>query len=203
MSAIELRDRALLAKKAAGQGIRAFYSRPIGWLALLVTSAFLAYGGGGVMFWFHALYRGEQGPAIDPWYHWFFDSTLGFVALTPALFLIMPAALAAVRKATARGARAGAALYVLLVGVLFGVATGPGPLLHDVLVGRDAPLGRLAVRIFGYNATVAARNAARAGDHSALTEGLLQIALGIPVYVITGLIALAVVRVAARRRARA
>jgi hypothetical protein len=200
VSAVELRDRALHAKRAAAHGIRAFYSRPIGWLALVVTSALLAYGGGGVMFWFHALYRGEHGPAINPWYHWFFDSTLGFVALTPALFLIMPAALAAIRRARVRGAGPTAALYVLVVGVLFGVATGPGPLLHDALVGRDAPLGKLAVRIFGYNATVAAQTAAHGADHSAVTEGLLQIAVGIPVYVITGLVALAVVRAVARRR---
>ena len=55
--------------RVARQGLRAFYSRPLGWLALLITSASLAYGGGGVMFWFHAIYRGEAGPPINDWYH--------------------------------------------------------------------------------------------------------------------------------------
>jgi hypothetical protein len=91
-----------------------------------------------------------------------------------------------------------AASYVLLVGVLFGVVTGPGPFMHDQLVGREAPIGRLAVRVFGFNQTVAAHNA-HAVHHSALTEGLLQIAVGVPTYIVTGLIALAVIRAAARR----
>ncbi len=199
---VQLKERTGSVRRSALQGLRAFYSRPIGWFALLATSSFLAYGGGGAMFWFHALYRGEQGPPINDWYHWLFDSTLGFLALTPALFLILPAALAAIRRAGLKGARLSAAAYVLVVGVLFGVATGPGPLLHDILVGRDAPLGKLAVRIFGYNAAVAARTAAHGASHSALTEGLLQVLVGVPVYIVTGLLALATIRFFARRWSR-
>ncbi|MFN2640289.1 MAG: hypothetical protein ABR548_00120, partial [Actinomycetota bacterium] len=152
-------ETVLRTRKLAAQGVRAFYSRQLGWGALIVTSLLLSYGGGGVMFWFHALYRGEAGPAINNFYHWFFDATLGFVALTPALFFIMPSALIALEKAHVRSARVRATLYVLLVGVLFGVVTGPGPFMHDQLVGRDAPIGKLAVRFFGYNASVAAHNA--------------------------------------------
>ncbi|MBI2237394.1 MAG: hypothetical protein HYU54_02565 [Actinobacteria bacterium] len=188
------------ARTGAAQGIRAFYSRPIGWVALIVTSVSLAYVGGGAMFWFHAIYRGEAGPPINDWYHWFFDSSLGFVALTPALFFILPGALVAIDRAGIASARVKAAAYVALVGVAFGVITGPGPLLHDVLVGRTAPLGRLAVDIFGRDPEVAAR---AANAHSTLSEIALQVVVGAPVYVVTGLVALGIVRALARKWSRA
>ena len=199
MNAAMVRERAASTRKAAFQGIRSFYARPLGWTALIITSLVLAYGGGGVMFWFHAIYRGEAGPPINDWYHWFFDSSLGFIALTPALFLIMPAALWALERAKIASDRMRSMAYVLLVGVLFGVATGPGPLFHDTLVGRTAPLGRLAHRIFGTDPSVAAR-AAEAHSHSAVVEGLLQVAVGVPVYIVTGLIAMTIVRTIAQRR---
>lgn len=199
MSGIELRERVAGGRKAAGQGLRSFYSRPLGWFALVVTAGFMAYAGGGVMFWFHALFRGEAGPPIGDWYHWMFDSTLGFVALTPALFFILPAALAALHRVERRDGRVVAAVYVAVVGVAFGVATGPGPFLHDKLVGRTAPLGRLATSLFGTDPAVAARNAHVAG-HSTLIESLLQVALGVPVYVVAGLLALVAVRALARRQ---
>ena len=200
MTAVEARDAVARTKKAAVQGVRAFYSRPVGWLALLITSAVLAYGGGGVMFWFHAIYRGEAGPPINDWAHWFFDSSLGFVALTPALFLIMPAALWAVNRAGLKTGPVKAGLYVGAVGVLFGVATGPGPFIHDTLVGRDAPLGKLAVDIFGRDPEVAAR---AAHTHSTLSEMILQVVVGVPVYIATGVVALALIRALARRGSRA
>lgn len=183
---------------AAVQAIRSFYSRPVAWLALFVTSAVLAYGGGGAMFWFHAIYRGEDGPPINDWYHWLFDSTLGFIALTPALFFILPAALATIRRLEGRLGRPKAVVYTVLVGVAFGVVTGPGPLLHNALVGREAPLGRLATEVFGRDPEVAARVA---GQHSALSDVLLQVAVGVPVYVAAGLLALGLVRVLASWRA--
>jgi hypothetical protein len=200
MTAVELRDEFVATRHAAALGLRAFYSRPLGWLALGVTSAFLAYGGGGAMFWFHAIYRGEEGPLINHWFHWLFDSSLGFVALTPALFFILPAALWAMKRAGYRTGPRLAAGYVALVGVLFGVVTGPGPFMHNALVGRDAPLGRLAVRIFGMDPGVAHVHVT---VHSTLSESLLQVAVGIPVYVATGVLALMVVRALARRGADA
>jgi hypothetical protein len=187
-------------RRAAIAGIRAFYSRPLGWMALVVTAVFLAYGGGGAMFWFHAIYRGEAGPPINDWYHWFFDSTLGFIALAPALFLILPAALWALDQMRVASRRLRAVTYVILVGVLFGVATGPGPLFHDTLVGRTAPLGKAAVRIFGHDPEVAARMAG-AHPHSVVTEGIWQVVVGVPVYAIAGLLALATIRALARRTA--
>lgn len=200
MNATIAKERVSSSRRAVMQGVRAFYSRPLGWTALIVTSIFLAYGGGGAMFWFHAIYRGEAGPPINDWWHWFFDSSLGFVALTPALFFILPAALWALDQMRLAGRKAKAVAYVLVVGVLFGVATGPGPLFHDTLVGRTAPLGKAAVRIFGYDPEVASRMAG-AHAHSAATEGLLQVVVGVPVYIVAGLLALATIRALARRSA--
>ena len=200
MNATMAKERFSTTRRAAMAGVRSFYSRPLGWTALLITSIFLAYGGGGAMFWFHAIYRGEAGPPISDWWHWFFDSSLGFVALTPALFLILPAALWALDQMRVASRKVKAVTYVLLVGVLFGVATGPGPLFHDTLVGRTAPLGKAAVRIFGYDPEVALRTAG-AHPHSVVTEGLLQVVVGVPVYVVAGLLALATIRSLARRSA--
>jgi hypothetical protein len=197
MTAVEMRRGPVPAGRGAARGIRAFYARPLAWGALLLTSATLAYGGGGVMFWFHAIYRGEAGPPIADAWHWLFDSTLGFLALTPALFLILPGALAAVHRAGIRGSRAASAAYVGLVGVAFGVATGPGPFLHDVLVGRGTFLARLAVGVFGRDAGVAAR---QVQAHSTLSEMVLQVIVGAPVYVAAALVALVVVRRLAGRR---
>ncbi len=187
-------------RQHAAQGIRAFYSRPIGWLALLVSSATLAYGGGGVMFWFHAIYRGEKGPPINDWYHWAFDSSLGFIALTPALFFILPGALWAIDRTRLGASRAKAAAYVALVGVLFGVVTGPGPIMHDFLVGRDTALGKLAVDVFGRDPDVAARVG---GEYSTLSDVILQVAVGVPVYVTVALVALVAVRAMVSGLARA
>lgn len=198
MTAAGLKQRAGRARKGSAQSIQAFYSRPLGWGALLVTSVFLAYGGGGVMFWLHAIYRGENGPPIPDVWHWLFDSTLGFVALTPVLFFILPAALFAVGRIRVRTLRAGA--YVGLVGVLFGVMAGPGPLLHGALVGRESFLGRLAVDLFGRDPAVAARNA-EAVAHTPVSSVVAQLAVGIPVYAAFALLALVTVRAVARRRA--
>ena len=187
------------ARKGFAQAIRAFYARPVGWLALIVTSVVLAYVGGGAMFWFHAIYRGEAGPQIADRYHWAFDSTLGFLALTPVLFFILPGVLWAVDRTQLGASRAKPAVYVALVGVLFGVLTGPGPLMHDALVGRDAPLGRFAVSIFGENPEVAARVA---HEHSMLSEVVLQVLVGVPVYIVAALGALGIVRAVAARRRR-
>ena len=200
MSAQTVRDGIARTGKGAARGIRAFYSRPLGWFALLATAASLAYAGGGVMFWFHAIYRGEAGPPINDWYHWFFDSSLGFIALTPALFLILPGALWAVDRTRAGASRAKAAAYVALVGVLFGVVTGPGPFLHDRLVGRGEALANLAVSIFGRDPAVVARGV---HEHSTVSEMALQVVVGVPVYVVAGLVALVLVRAIARRAGRA
>ncbi len=184
--------------KAFAQRLAAFYSHPLGWVGLLVTSVALSYGGNGVMFLFHAIYRGENGPAIADWAHWLFDATIGFIALTPALFLILPAALWALRRGAGGRGRVRPVAYMSLVGASFGVVAGPGPLFHNLMVGPDSALGRLAVSIFGHDPAVAARNA-EAPTHSAISEIALQLAVGVPVYIASGALALVVVRALAKR----
>ena len=68
-----------------------------------------------------------------------------------------------------------------------GVATGPGPWFHNTLVGRTTPLGKLAVRIFGFDPQIAVATA-HAAHHSTLTEGILQVVVGVPVYVVAGVL---------------
>lgn len=168
------------------EAVRQFYCRPVAWAALLVSSALLTYGGGAIMFWFHAVVRGEQGPAISETHHWLLDSTLGFVALTPVLALIVPLGVWVAR-------RGGQRAYVVAVAGLFAATTGPGPFLHGVMAGADAPLGRLAARVFGPEGA-ASSGAMHAQDRSPLTEGLLQVLVGLPVYLACTWLALRLVR---------
>ena len=177
--------------------LRCFYREPVSWLALALTSALLAYAGGAVMFWFHALYRGEQGPAISPWFHWLLDASLGFIGLTPALFFILPLVMAVLHKREAAG-RIPAWHYVGLVGAVFAVVTGPGPFLHDLIAGRGTWLARSAQTLFGVDWSVAHRPEV---VHSLLSESLWQVGLGIPVYVALACLGLAFIRLLAARLA--
>ena len=115
------------------------------------------------------------------------------------MFFILPGTLWVLDRTRLGASRAKAAVYVTIVGVLFGVVTGPGPLLHDALVGRDAPLGRLAVSIFGEDPAVAARVA---HEHSMVSEVSLQVLVGAPVYIAAALAALGLVRAFAAKRSR-
>lgn len=186
------------------QGVSAlvdFYRRPVAWVALVVTAAVLTFGGGAVMFWFHAVFRGEQGPAIGDFHHWALDSTLGFVALTPVLAVIVPLGVWAAGSRDPRG-RLGLRVYVISVAVLFTLTTGPGPFLHNLVAGSGTPLAGLATDLFGHDAAVAARNM-HVHDRSPFAEGLLQLVVGLPVYLLGTWLALAVVRGLARNTRRA
>src|SRR5439155_8840188 len=57
----------------------AFYGDRLAWIALAVSAFIICYGGGAVLFWFHAIYLGEGGPAISPTAHWLLDSTAGLI----------------------------------------------------------------------------------------------------------------------------
>jgi hypothetical protein len=177
---------------SAARILRSFYSRPIAWGGAVVTSAVLAYLGGAVMFWLHAIYRREHGPAIGHVQHWMLDSTLGFVALTPVVFLLLPTVLW-LRTKSGPAARVRLGAYVLVVGTLFAVVTGPGPYLHNHLVGAGTPLARFATSVFGMDPGVQAQSV-HAVDHSAISEGALQIAVGIPLYSLLTLGAVELVR---------
>ena len=134
------------------------------------------------MFWFHAIYRGEQGPAISDVSHWFLDSTLGFVALSPVVLLLLPAASRLARSG--RGPRYLRVLFwALLMGASFALVTAPGPALHNLIAGEGRPLADWATDVFGQNASVASR-AVGARSHSNIIEGILQVAVGLPVYIL-------------------
>lgn len=185
--------------RSALQGLRAFYARPAGWLTLLAMSVLLTYGGGAVMFWVHAIIRGERGPAIDHWYHWVLDSSLGFLALTPALFFILPAALWALGTGKSNKRRLTLWSYVAVVGALFALVTGPGPLLHNAVAGEGTAVADMAERVFGHDAMVAEGNT-HAMEHSPLTEGLLQVGIGLPLYMALSGLALRSARAVFLRR---
>ncbi len=171
--------------------LRTFYSHWLGWAALLLTSVLLIYGGGAVMFSFHALYRREKGPAISDWTHWALDSTLGFLALTPMLAVILPSALWVLSQRSERRPPFQLWAYVALVAVTFALVTGPGPFLHGVVAGERSPLARRAMDIFGRDAEVAMRNM-HSMQKSPVIEGLLQV--GVPVYTALTCLALVLVR---------
>ena len=190
--------------RAAGRWIemvRGFYGRPIAKLGLLVSAAFLTYGGGAVMFWLHAIVRGEAGPAIHHVHHWFLDSTLGFVALTPVLAVILPLSVRHASGIAGSRDRVRLGVYVLATALTFTAFTGPGPLLHNAVAGAGTPLADLATRVFGEAPEMLAHDMPVA--RSPLSEGLLQLGVGLPTYTICVWLALAVVRRsvrAARRR---
>lgn len=179
------------------QAGRNFYSKPLGWMSMISVSAVLAYCGGGVMFWLHAIYRGERGPAIDHLQHWVLDSTLGFLALTPIVFVLLPASLLRLGDDADRSSSRNLARYVLTVGTLFALVTGPGPFLHNTLVGQGTPLGDAATSVFGHDPDIAAHNA-HAPEQSALTAGILQVAIGVPSYSLLTLASVMAVRAATR-----
>jgi hypothetical protein len=123
--------------RAIPEALRAFYRDRLSWLALGVTSLVLSYGGGLAMFWFHAIELGEGGPAISWYYHWLLDSTVGFVALTPVLAVVIPLAVywSGIVSGLARSFAA-RMTYAVLAGGMFAVATVPGPVVHNEFVGR-------------------------------------------------------------------
>lgn len=187
--------------RSSAHTLRAFYTRPLAWGAALFVSATLAYAGGGIMFWLHAIYRGEQGPAIDYWQHWLLDSTLGFVALTPAVFVLLPLVWWVLGRHDVRRRAAPIGVYVAIVGTLFSLVTGPGPLMHNAIAGAGTPLANAATDVFGHNPDIAYQHA-DAPERSAFTEGVLQVAVGIPAYSILTLASIVVVRSATGRRRR-
>lgn len=172
--------------RAARAAVVAYYGARSTRFRAITLSLLLSYGGGAVMFWFHAIYRGEQGPPIANIWHWILDSSLGFLALTPVLVLLLPLAEAVSRSKGPRQA--------VLVGGLFAAVTTPGPILHDHVAGAGTPLARVVTRLLGADPHVVAAHL-HVVEHSGASEALLQLAVGLPVY-----IALSVAMAAAWRR---
>lgn len=179
--------------------LRIFYHDRIAWLALLTTAVVLCYGGGAFMFWYHAVALGEGGPAISWYAHWLLDSTFAFIALTPVLFLIIPfAAWAADRLAGPDRARI-PWLYTAFAGGLFAVATVPGPIVHDLIVGRGTWIADRITRLIGDPAAALAPTR----DYPPLVEMGQQFAAAVPTYLVTVAVSLVVVRIVAGRRRQA
>ena len=84
---------------------------------------------------------------------------------------------------------------------MFTLVTGPGPLLHNSIAGHGTWLADLATVVFGHDAETAERNM-HAMERSHLTEGLLQIAVGLPVYVALAWLGLRLVKSIYGRRAQ-
>ena len=82
---------------------------------------------------------------------------------------------------------------MLVVGILFALVTGPGPLLHNAIAGAGTPLANLATDVFGRDPQME-RHHAELPERSAFTEGVLQVAVGVPVYSLLTLASIAVVR---------
>lgn len=169
--------------------VRTFYSNRRAWLALLASAVILSYGGGAVLFWFHAIYLGEGGPAVSPWLHWVLDSTAGFVGLTPPIAVILPLAawMARLPAAVSEGPDGSAAVgtqgvhplrFAVVGGALMAVVTAPGPFLHDLLVARGTFIGDQAERWFGNGD----EPTGSPQEVTWLVEAAQQVGAGLPVY---------------------
>jgi len=177
--------------RTASAAVVGFYRDPLSWLALLFTSLLLCYVGGLAMFWFHAVQLGEGGPAI-PWYdHWLLDSTFAFVALTPALVLIMPLAvwLAAGLGGTVQPRRM-PWLYAAVAGVLFALVTIPGPIAHDLIVGRGTWVANHVTQLIGDPTA----KLAPVADFPPLAAMTQQLGAGVGLYVVLAVLSVPMVR---------
>lgn len=151
--------------------VRDFYRQRIAWVVLAISALVLVYGGGALMFWYHSIYLGEGGPAISPTLHWFVDSTAGFIALTPALAVILPIA--------TYQARQHLAYFAIVGGTLFALATVPGPVMHDNFIGRGTWFADQLTRLWGDG-----RALPPAHHIEAPVAMSLQLAFALPVYII-------------------
>jgi hypothetical protein len=173
-----------------------YYRDPLSWVALIVTSVMLCYIGGGAMFWFHAQYLGEGGPAISWQIHWLLDSTVGFLALTPALALLLPLAIWATTGTVGRLRPSAVPLsFAVLVGTAFAMLTVPGPVAHDRLVGRGTWLADQVTRWIG-DPTAPATPHTHYGWLADLTQ---QLGFGLPLYVVLTALSVVLLRMTGMR----
>jgi hypothetical protein len=185
-----------LRPRACLRMLLAYYREPLGWFGTLMTLAVVAYAGGAVMFVLHAEILGEQGPAISPLEHYALDSTLGFVGLAPLVAVVVPLAAWLVTSGSGT-VRTGP--YAVVGGLLFGLATGPAPIAHDLLVGRGTWLADRVTALLSPSAPHLIAHVHGDGVPQALSIGL-QIAVGVPAYGLLLLAAVAGARGLTRRR---
>lgn len=151
-----------------------YYRQPASWLVLLITSLVMIYIGGAAMFWFHAVYLGEGGPAISPVLHWFMDSTAALL-LTPVLFMLLPLAS---RYAKISHQDLSPHRFALFSGAIFAVMTIPGPFIHNTFIGRGTYLADAVTRLWGDGRIVQPYS-----EYPFPMEALLQVAFGLPLYI--------------------
>ncbi|MBE1464882.1 hypothetical protein [Kibdelosporangium phytohabitans] len=161
----------------------AFYRDPVARLTLVITSLLLCYAGGAAMFYVHGIHFNEGGPAISPYLHWFIDSTVGFIGLTPAIAVLLP-------LTTRFVAGRPAWVFPVLLGGLFTVVTIPGPLVHDLFVARGTPLANLITHHFGDPSMVMPPPT----PYSDLAKMTHQVIGGLPAYVLLSTVAYLLVR---------
>lgn len=172
-----------------------YYRDPLSWLSLAVTTVVLCYGGGLVLFWYHSVELGEGGPQISWPAHWMLDSTFAFVALTPVLALILPASASAARW-LAGSRQILPWLYAALSGLLFALVTTPGPLAHDLIVGRGTWVaGRVTAMIGDPSAPLPPTT-----EYSPLVALTQQLGAGLPLYIALMGLTVLVLRTAVARR---
>lgn len=181
-----------------------FYRAPVSWLALVVTSLLLCYGGGALMFWFHAIALGEGGPNISWHVHWLLDSTFAFIGLTPIVFVALPLAAWVAQRVAGPGKTPLTWAYVGTVAGLFSLATVPGPIAHDTFVGRGTWLANQVTMALGDpSAPLSPRH-----EYPLIADLTQQLGAAVPIYLVLTMVSLIVVRwfvagraVAAKRRA--
>lgn len=167
-----------------------FYQTRLSYLALLVTSVMLCYVGGGAMFWFHAVELGEGGPAISWYAHWMLDSTFGFIALTPALAVIIPFAAWIAAEVGGVRPRLLPWLYAVVAGAIFAVITIPGPFAHDLIVGRGTWLANEATALVGDPSQPLTPKT----DYPMLAALTQQLGAAVPIYLLLSLASVLLIR---------
>lgn len=156
-----------------------FYRDPASRLALLVTALTVCYVGGLAMFWFHSIYLDEGGPAISWVVHWLLDSSFAFVALTPALAVIMPFAVWVARTVAPASKHTIPWLYAAVAGTAFALVTTPGPIAHDLLVGRGTWVADRVTLALGDPSSPLPP----AADYPPLAAMAQQLGAGVPLYI--------------------
>jgi len=176
-----------------------FYRHRLSYVALIVTSLMLCYVGGAAMFWFHAVELGEGGPAISWYAHWLLDSTFGFIALTPALAVIIPlSAWIAGQLGGGLRPRLLPWLYAVVVGAIFAAVTIPGPLAHDLFVGRGTWVANEATALMGDPN----QPLTPVSDYPMLAALTQQLGAAVPIYLVLSLVSVLLLRrLVAMRRA--
>jgi len=166
-------------------------------MALLITAVIMCYGGGAVMFWFHAIYLGEGGPSISEPAHWLLDSSFAFGALTPVLAVVLPiAAWAAQRYAVGDARRFMPWLYAVIGGSAFAIVATPGPIAHDMFVGRGTWLAERVTELIGTPA--AEVTPASVSEYPLLAALAQQLGAGLPLYVGLMVLTVALLRLTVR-----